>query len=51
MDYGFAPGNTGQDKRVRRLFQRRTPPTTLVAKPNTVDEFGRLLLDALASSH
>lgn len=34
MDYGFAPGNTGQDGRVRRLFQRRTPPTTLVANRN-----------------
>lgn len=30
MDYAFAPGNTSQDGRVRRMFQRRSG-TTLVA--------------------
>src|SRR4030095_11609356 len=30
VDYGFAPGRTAQDKRARRLFQRRAN-TTLVA--------------------
>ena len=34
MDYGFAPGNTGQEGRVRRVFQRRADTTLISATRN-----------------
>ena len=41
MDYGFAPGNTNQDGRVRNMFSRRGNTTLIAAARNrsTVKEF------------
>lgn len=48
MDYSFAPGNTGQDRRARQMFTRR-PNTTLInanRHRNTVKQF----VDHIASN-
>lgn len=39
MDYGFAPGTTAQDVRVRTMIQRRVPATTLKASGATLKDF------------
>lgn len=62
MDYGFAPGNTAQDKRARNLFSRRASTTLSAGKSlATVRGFANFLLtsgtvtrpidDALIAAH
>lgn len=48
MDFGFAPGGTAQDGRVRQLFQRRAN-TTLIHNPRTIATV-RAFVDHLATS-